>query len=67
MKQDELKPCPFCGGKAEIRIADINSSGNELYLLKCCNIKCSVIPKVPFHSYDKDKLIDAWNRRAEVP
>lgn len=49
----ELKPCPFCGGKAEeYRISSINGT---MIGIECKNPKCLISPMTP-----------AWKRRAEA-
>ena len=61
---EELKPCPFCGGKANIIQSDIS------YSIRCS--KCGVgifRPRMgesewcAFHTIKE--TTDAWNRRAE--
>ena len=77
MEHNELKPCPFCGGKAVIR-------ETKIYLTEAIQIhceKCSVhTPKAPFNHlryYDGEEIqmtremaaqevIEKWNRRASV-
>ena len=50
----KLKPCPFCGGEAVIRLI----LGREAVVCKDCNAEmCS--DYTPF-----DVLVDMWNRRA---
>ena len=49
---EELKPCPFCGGEAEIFESAI------------CQIRCSNCNARSCWN-TKDKAIEAWNRRAE--
>jgi Lar family restriction alleviation protein len=49
----ELKPCPFCGGRAEIQ------RGAYTQYVMC--LKCEVMG--PNLSSDEE-LSDAWNRRA---
>lgn len=56
---DELKPCPFCGGDAEIY-----DFKDGRYLVECSNTSCDVYPCTSIH-YDKEDAIAAWNRRAE--
>lgn len=47
----ELKPCPFCGGEAEL--------GSPIYYVECT----SCMGGVP--SYDSmEEAISAWNRRS---
>jgi Lar family restriction alleviation protein len=75
MTDNELKPCPFCKGKAEIK------RGNAYYV-PCVYAHCTecgaTMPKVPinhlFYTQGKQvrlteeqatmKAINAWNRRA---
>ena len=59
---DKLKPCPFCGGKAVVKV--VSTDGIAL------------MPKVVWHrigcrdcgarieKYDVIEAIEAWNRRA---
>ena len=60
---DKLKPCPFCGGKAELLIvpghfkSGLSSNG---WLVKCTNGCCNQIP----YTSDHDAK-EAWNRRVE--
>ena len=54
---DELKPCPFCGGKASImRYSYITK---EHY---CFCTSCKV--RMP-NSLTREEAIERWNRRAE--
>ena len=62
---DKLKPCPFCGGKAEI--TQIPMAQFDAFTPHCKNRKC-----VAFYiGYDDEGIydtissaIEAWNRRA---
>lgn len=50
---NELKPCPFCGGEARL-------VGHYPYSITCCNCRATtVIYNTP------EKAIDAWNNRVE--
>nr|DAQ39758.1 MAG TPA: restriction alleviation protein [Caudoviricetes sp.] len=55
---NDLKPCPFCGGKAILETVDGNSSEE-------CYIYC---PECDFESgvYSQPKfIVEKWNRRAD--
>lgn len=57
----ELKPCPFCGGKALLvtkRAEDSTFYGVMCYATGCCVISAT---------YPTEEMaIEAWNRRTEV-
>lgn len=69
-KKNELKPCPFCGGKVSI---SISGDGDDFWWMitrgngkdKC---KCRVfMESEKFYGVgreEKKALIDKWNRRA---
>lgn len=51
---DELKPCPFCGGKAVVA----EFGRYSVYCIRqCC--------EQPISYPDEETAIEAWNRRAE--
>lgn len=54
----ELKPCPFCGGKAEIRR---DHELERMYVVVCTNCPTDV-GRMWF--WKKQDAINAWNRRA---
>lgn len=62
----ELKPCPFCGGKAEIH--NCMELENETVALiyngkvgvHCTECHCATIP---YNS--EDEAAEVWNRRAD--
>lgn len=73
---DKLKPCPFCGGEAEIK----KCKANYIDCVQAHCTKCGVsMPKVPINhqmytcgktvtlSEEKamQKTANEWNRRAE--
>lgn len=58
----ELKPCPFCGGKA-LRFKRDKAYYGESYFIGCKNANCNVRPHTD--SYDRQcDATKAWNRRA---
>ena len=54
-----LKPCPFCGGRADLRYS-INRA-----LIECTNRKCKLQPSTWLHvdTDSVDKLVSIWNTR----
>ena len=59
---DELKPCPFCGGDAELLSLNNTEQGlSPLYWYVVCTNGCA---RTFRHISDHD-AIEAWNRRAE--
>ena len=66
----ELKPCPFCGGEAEIRTQD-RPDGNThyyVYIVRCkeCRARTEDFPIAYYVHHDVEDAIEAWNRRAEA-
>lgn len=68
MKEEhELKPCPFCGGAAEIK--------SELFGLNGYRIGCASIPTqytcpgcidLSAYYWSEEMAISSWNRRTET-
>lgn len=57
----ELKPCPFCGGKAEIEY-----KRNLLtWIVQCSNNSCPASYMIGADFETEEATIEAWNRRAE--
>lgn len=54
-----LKPCPFCGGEAELITIPRYFSDGSGYIFKCM-VGCCI--QMPYRS--EQKAIEAWNRRA---
>ncbi len=52
----DLKPCPFCGGKAVVEPEGFIVCG---YWVKCS--KCGIEQNTPYEM--ADEAIAAWNRR----
>lgn len=67
---EELKPCPFCGGKAQILKRAVKLQGDPWYgtkverVVECDDCGCALFNQ-QFHEgfYDDDAAIAAWNRR----
>ena len=67
--REELKPCPFCGGKARFEYI----SACDLYHISCMGRGCGVVTSLP-GDYKKwsvkkihDYLYGVWNRRTPAP
>lgn len=54
MQTEELKPCPFCGGEAELITRNMAPDA----FVKCEN-------NCPRMCSDDEKAIDEWNKRAK--
>lgn len=60
----ELKPCPFCGGKA--RFNEFEASGKYMCAVVCDTKGCRVNVCNTLHVWNtKEEAIEAWNRRTE--
>ena len=71
-KKTELKPCPFCGGKAEYKRAVIKTNGlwRDAVNVRCTNCDSRtgrVLYDARKHPNGEEYLevAKAWNRRAE--
>lgn len=58
MMAEKLKPCPFCGGEASLCSTGFATKDNY-YLIHCKGCGCKQL--VSIH---REKVIEAWNRRA---
>ena len=63
---DDLKPCPFCGGEAEI-LPYYTTSDNNAYFIECSNCRARTDWYNPrsHKRVNKDALPDLWNNRKE--
>lgn len=59
----QLKPCPFCGSKADI-FSWVNPEGVTKYFVECINHRCHVSPYTPMYS-NKGVAVRVWNKRYE--
>ena len=60
----EPKPCPFCGGKAELNVdpeAITDTEGRRWAFTVSCNRCCATSGL----AYIPEKAVEAWNRRAD--
>lgn len=69
MPEIKLKPCPFCGGKANVGVDDFNK-----YLVMCeCGVMMGISLEIGVEmingwtaEFESAELaIENWNRRAE--
>ena len=58
---EKLKPCPFCGGKAEIICSPDYFRTTWGWLVKCKKGCCNQMPFQSEHS-----AVEAWNTRHEA-
>lgn len=58
---NELKPCPFCGGKARAKILMGGKRGKTIVHF----VICSVCRNRTAVYLDKDEATEAWNRRSD--
>lgn len=60
----KLKPCPFCGGRADLTWGRINN-GLYRYHGRCLNDACYAVG--PSQSSVERTAVRAWNRRVKEP
>ena len=60
-KKIELKPCPFCGGEADIFTSvEVGYLGSNKFTVRCGNCFCGT-----GHYEDTERAKEAWNRRVD--
>jgi len=59
---DRLKPCPFCGGDAEL--LEYEFLDKPQYIIRCESCECEAEPEVICR--DKARAIEIWNNRVNV-
>ena len=57
----ELKPCPFCGGVANLAITELQTGTCEWFNVFCENGCCSTGKNEMC-----DEVVETWNSRAEI-
>ena len=64
----KLKPCPFCGGAAEIKHVGNEHTKKRSVHIDCSTFGCTVQIRVAAitqsHNWCKEKAIEKWNTRA---
>ena len=63
----ELKPCPFCGGEAELKEKEYAMIGHKVQAYVRCKV-CGTTSNYFSENIAycaNEKAIEAWNRRAE--
>lgn len=65
---NELKPCPFCGGKAMIMQLPVGSKSQGLYTVGCIEDSMCFghLSHVSMVFVSKQTAADTWNKRASV-
>jgi hypothetical protein len=64
MSNEELKPCPFCGGEADLFSYKGAAKGIR-WGIRCGNLSCEIKPAASgYHSIEE--AIAAWNKRARL-
>lgn len=56
---NELKPCPFCGGKARLTY---NTYGS--HYVQCDNVSCDVKPVTWIYTTEEE-AVEAWNKMVD--
>ena len=58
---DELKPCPFCGGKPRLFV----SNGVRVLCPKCYAGTKILVDHMESDSNATEMVVEAWNKRAD--
>lgn len=60
---EELKPCPFCGGEAKVINRHVKNNGYAV--IGCSNGCCRIRPTIPGR-FLFSEAIELWNTRYEA-
>ncbi|WP_418489901.1 Lar family restriction alleviation protein [Eisenbergiella porci] len=64
-EQVKIKPCPFCGGNAELIVMqEFRFRGDEGWIIKCTKCGANTATGNGLYSAWRDDVIKWWNRRA---
>ena len=63
-RMSELKPCPFCGGEAELVEHEVVGYQTDFYV-ECVTSECIMCMGGLCYPTENE-AIEAWNRRAET-
>lgn len=62
---EQLKPCPFCGGKAKIFVCqELRFGGDEGFVIQCTNCYMNTASINGTYSPCSEDIIKLWNRRS---
>ena len=63
---DELKPCPFCGAKAEIMLHGFYSNETQEFSDNTYGVICHSCGSQGYQFFETELFaVKAWNRRAD--
>lgn len=60
----ELKPCPFCGGAAEVKSSRVPTNGGKSYVRGW--VGCKTCGAYMQWSFEPSGTVRKWNRRTEA-
>lgn len=63
MTKPKIKRCPFCGGKAKLRIGLILDGSLQTYHIVCTMGSCGADVWFYESEFSPDNTITKWNRR----
>ena len=61
----KLKPCPFCGGEAQLLRISKSPNGVEEWFVSCGSENCDLYPHSTIPYASAEIAAAAWNRRAD--
>ena len=57
MTEPKLKPCPFCGGEAEVWVSDVTN--RAIVYCTVCDAQIRI-------KQNEQEAIEAWNKRVDM-